>query len=368
MMQTERTSPRQLEDLHRRFRSARGLARDEKWAQAAATVLILDDVAESAVVDQLEQLLGTLRASEEPIEELYGPARRWAEEQLPRLREEGTVTPEIARPRNFREAAVITLIGTSGFSVLLLVVVLVAGTATISLLPLVTPPTLALAIVLLQALFAAVLRRRPFVVAVGITAVALGALSTAAGWSLVTLADQATRSLSVWWHLPIAGIAGLLAWGLDRATDRATSVRGDATPPESAAADAPLDDDQWLDQAAEALRMRGDISDRRIRRLLAEARTHADDADASLVEEFGSPQDYARRHRPQAGLRARRRAWWMAGVALVATVPLVDDLVTEGISWRADSMMRAALVAFLALAAVLAWRTSRREQQATRTA
>lgn len=371
MSQTARTTPRRLEDLHRRFRTARGRARDEKWAQAAATTLVLDDVAEAAVVTRLEQLLGTLRASDEPIEELYGPARHWAEEQLPRLREQGGVTPEIARPRSLREAVVLTLLGTAVFSVLLLVVVLLDGTATTTAVPLTTPIILALAITLLQALFAAVLRRRPFVVAVGVTVVTLGVLSTATGWGLVTLGDQATRSLSVWWHLPIAGVAGLFAWGLDRLEDRAAgesrrATRPATSSPGSAAQAAPLDDHQWLDEAAAALRLRGDISDRRIRRLLAEARIHADDADASLDEEFGSPQDYARRHRPQAGVRVRRRAWWMAGIALAATVPLVDEVVRHGTIWHPDLLWRAGLVALAALAAGMAWRASRCERRATR--
>lgn len=368
MTQTAHTTPRRLEELYRSFRAARGRARDEKWAQAAATALILDDVAEPAVVARLEQLLGTLRASDEPIEELYGPAQHWAEEQLPRLREQGEVTPEIARPRSLREAAVITLVGAAAFSMIFLVVGLLDGAGAISMLPLATPLGLALAITLLQAVFAAVLRRRSFLVAVGVTVVALGALSTAAGWGLVTLADQATRSLSVWWHLPIAGLAGLLAWGLDRVSDRAAWARRRATPPAtsspgSAAQAAPLDDHQWLDEAAAALRLRGDISDRRVRRVLAEARAHAEDVSSSLAEEFGSPQTYARRHGPQAGVRARRRAWWLAGVAVVTMYPLIDEMATEGLSWRADLMWRTALVIFLAAAAGMAWRASRRERR-----
>lgn len=370
MTPTARAAPRQLEDLHRRFRAARGSARDEKWAQSAAMALVLDDVPESAAVARLEQLLETLSASDEPIEELYGPAQHWAKDQLPRLREQGAVAPEIARPRSLREAAELTLTGTSVFSVLLLVVVLIGGGTTTSTVPLATPVALALAIVALQALFAAVLRRRPFIVAVGVTAVTLGALSTAAGWGLTALADQVTSTVSIWWHLPIAGVAEFLAWVLDRRADRSASAdqrsARSTTPPETAGRTTSLDDHQWLDEAAAALRLRGDLSDRRIRRLLAEARAHAEDAGSSLVEEFGSPTRYARRHRPQAGVRARRRAWWMAGVALVAMFPLIDDLLAEGLSWRADSMLRAALVAFLAVAAGLAWRTSRHERRAAR--
>ncbi|GAA3280409.1 hypothetical protein [Nesterenkonia halobia] len=373
MTQTARTTPRRLEDLHRHFRAARGRARDEKWAQAAATALILDDVAEPAVVARLEQLLDTLRASDEPIEELYGPAQHWAEEQLPRLREQGEVTPEIARPRSLREAAVITLVGTAAFSMIFLVVGLLDGAEAISMLPLAAPLGLALAITLLQAVFAAVLRRRSFLVAVGVTVVALGALSTAAGWDLVTLADQATRSLSVWWHLPIAGLAGLLAWGFDHVPDRAAWGRRRATPPAtsspgSAAQAAPLDDHQWLDEAAAALRLRGDISDRRVRRVLAEARAHAEDVGSSLVEEFGSPQTYARRHGPQAGVRPRHRAWWMAGIALVATVPLIDEVITHGTIWHPDLLRWAGLVVLAALATGMAWRASRRERRVTRPA
>lgn len=372
MTPTARAAPRQLEDLHRRFRAARGSARDEQWAQSAAMALVLDDVPESAAVARLEQLLGTLSASDEPIEEIYGPAQHWAKDQLPRLREQGAVAPEIARPRSLREAAVITLTGISVFSVLLLVVVLIDGGTTTSTVPLATPVALALAIAALQALFAAVLRRRPFLIAAGVTAVALGALSAAAGWGLTALADQVTSTVSIWWHLPVAGVAGLLAWALDRRADRAAaarrSTRSTTQSPEASGRTAPLDDHQWLDQAAAALRQRGDLSDRHLRRLLADGRAHAEDAESSLVEEFGSPQTYARRQPPQAGIRARRRAWWMAGVALVATVPLVDDLVTEGLSWRAELMWRTALVIFLAAAAGMAWRTSRRERLAARTA
>lgn len=71
----------------------------------------------------------------------------------------------------------------------------------------------------------------------------------------------------------------------------------------------PRTDAEWLGVSAGVLRLRADMTEERVRTIVAEAQSHCAEADSTLQEEFGRPEDYAAQFPKDEINRLRRNAW-----------------------------------------------------------
>src|SRR5699024_6501381 len=94
-----------------------------------------------------------------------------------------------------------------------------------------------------------------------------------------------------------------------------------------------VDDEEWLQRARAVLRERADLPEARISGALREAQEHAADHGTRLLEEFSSPEEYARSLPRDPRVKPRRMTLLYLALALgwVATGLLVG--AEDGWSW-----------------------------------
>jgi hypothetical protein len=179
--------------------------------------------------------------------------------------------------------------------------------------------------------------------------------------------DMTVAPSAGWWHLLATLAYGAVAARVLLGPDRGEAARGgDPRPDPAVRGDVPavltseeLTDPAWAREAARALRARADLTDRRVRQIVAEAEEHAHEAGSALQEEFGPPRGYAARFGADPVVPARRSAALAlagAGIVLALTAGAV---AVEG---AASSWLWAWLVVCAANAAiaVVGWVRARR--------
>ena len=335
------------------FRAVRGCPEDEEWASTAWLALVMrGQVSAVAAERALGEVLDLVRATGDGPADLYGPPEEWAQERLQEWAAQGSdvIRDEPARWRDLPEIAAITA---TGVTLLMLLVCALEAEWTVDW---------TLAWVLLPflgsgAMLAAVTTWEHVVsrhsLAVGIAAaggVVLGAAGALAGLFALTDAHPLAHA-SLLWHVPLAAAYAALAWLLGRLVP-------DAEPnPTSRAARLP--DEAWTRELARILRTRGDTTETQVRRLVEEARAHAESTGASLAQEFGSPAAYAAQVSPRPLVRARRSVAYHLGM-LALWLWVGGDLLFDGSTSTLMRVIAWLAVVCLGLAAAQAcWRYAR---------
>jgi hypothetical protein len=108
-------------------------------------------------------------------------------------------------------------------------------------------------------------------------------------------------------------------------------------------------DEQRLRELGETLRARGDMSDRKVRRIEADARTFVADSGNTLSEEFGTPTAYAHRFGSSATRHARTVAYNIGMVALVGVLSLLTHTPIGTSSTFSTVLMGMAIIAVIQL-------------------
>lgn len=156
-------------------------------------------------------------------------------------------------------------------------------------------------------LWARTIVRRTFKVTVGIVAGVVLVLAAGAGFLLPTLAGLHLFTGSVAWHLAIvAGYLTLGVLGFMLLPTGETARESEQQTP---------DDGTWALVLGGTLRGRLGYSDERARQVVEEARAHAAASGRPLAEEFGTPQEYAARFRPDTRRKDRLYAVLLTLVA-----------------------------------------------------
>lgn len=299
------------------------------WAQRAAFVMLLDDVAESRVVEALDEVAAQVRASGEGPGELFGDPDAWVEERRARWREEGR--DHVVRPR----PGLLDLLGES-----LLVAAILSGLLLVHML--ITwswSEPLTLGILLFPLAVGLITRAVRFVFAevrsarsqsLGVlAAVGTAAVGVAVTFGVIVLTrDMVLGGPAALWLLGLA----VLCVGLGIAL----AVIAPERPGRPTAA--PQDEEEWFDALARALREREDMTDARVQEIVAESRGHAREAGVMPQEEFGAPRAYAERFAGNPRLTDRRKAWFSSVLAMLVLVYVVasaadGSLTVWGIVW-----------------------------------
>ena len=346
---TRREPP--LPALLDRFAAARGVPADKDWAAAAAGRFLLDDVREEIVLRELTEALAAVQESGQGPEDLFGPAADWARERAAEASAAGESVLDTDPSLTWRAAPCNALIIAALFSVPFAVVFAFRDGLTVDyswghvLFSLV----LAVVMTVVITLWSQTILRRSFSATVGIVAAGAVPLVVGAGFLLPWLSEQPLFTGSVGWHAAIvAGYLGLGALGFwllptDDVPDTTTQ-----TP----------DDDAWALVLGGVLRSKLAYSDARVREVVDEARAHAAASGRPLAEEFGNPQDYAARFRPDRGRRLRWEAILLTAVAVYWVGKLWAQLADRdtGPDWWT--------VAGAVVMPLIAWRTWRMQRRA----
>lgn len=311
-------------------------AGDDSWASRAAMTLLLDGVAADRVVEALDEVAVQVAASGESPRELFGDPDAWAAGRRSAWREDGV--GHLERPRTrWIDALGETLIIATMYSGLFLLYLLLTWSwgKSLSLSMLLAPVALAIVSRSVHGAFTTVRARRSH--AVGVLAAALtlmlGVVLTVGMFALTN--DVTAGGSAMLGMLGMgAGSAVLGAVVVMLALDRSARTVRPLRP-----ADVTLRDEaEWSVALGAALRERGDMTDARVREIVAEAQAHARDAGISPDIEFGAPRAYADRFRGSSAVSGRRSAWLSTGLVLlvlvynVATV-LDGDPSVWGIVW-----------------------------------
>ncbi|MDH5150729.1 hypothetical protein [Kocuria palustris] len=328
-----------------RVGTARGAEEDQDWALTAGGRLLMEEVLERRIVEALDEVAEQVAAAQEPAQELFGDPLTWARGQEAAWREQGVAlkAPPTTSPRDF---AVETLIIASFYAGLFLLYELITWSWAdpLKLSFLLAPLALALTSRTIAAVHTAVTAARSHTAGV-LAAVAAALPGIALSVGVFALGNPVTLPGTAMLGFLGAVVAyALLAW--------ATALAWPARPARTAA---PHDGASWYDALGAALRSRGNLTDSRVKEILAEARSHAQEAGTSPAEEFGAAEAYAQRFAPNRAVAARRRAWLMTGVAGLALLTGVLSLV--------NGQLRPWAVLWLLLVVVIAaleWRRARK--------
>ena len=328
-----------------RVGAARGADEDQDWALTAGGRLLMDDVLEQRIIEALDGVAEQVGASQESAQELFGDPLPWAREQEQTWREEGLAlkAPQTTTARDFTVEALIIASFYAGLF-LLYELITWSWTTPLTLSLLLAPLALALTSRAIVAAHTAVTASRSH------TAGVLAAAAVAVPCIALTVGVFALGNPVVLPGTAMLGLLGavvayaLLAW--------AAALAWPARPADP---ERPLDDGAWYDALGAVLRGRGDMPDSRVDEILAEARSHAQEAGASPAEEFGAPGAYASRFAQDRAVPARRRAWLMTGVAGLVLLVTVMELI-DG-----EHVLRYALWLLLVVViAALEWRRARK--------
>ena len=371
------------EQLFDAYRRVRGRKDDRRWAMDAAYALLFDQHASAARVHealavQLETFRNIVKDGDGSgdangtigtLAVLLGAPEQWAAQRADLWREEGidAFDYDDTAPLSLRDVLVYAFgfgaLATALFWFFMLFRVQDWGAAHMvwrALLPSpmtmgrdggtlsmgwvawsgpALPLVIALGVTLINAVYRCVLSAKSFALAV-IAAGAVFIVSVAAGSALAMAADAGPRMGMGW--MPVAAIAyGLIAYAVSRLW-KVPAGRG----AETVADDLLLGDDEWLAELTGLLRERNDMTDRDVARIRDEARAHASQSNASLVEKFGSPREYAHRFTPTPVSAGRETVYWAFAV-IFAVIGIVWHAVAgETASWWSVAQLAMFLIAF----------------------
>lgn len=345
------------------FRVARGEESDARWAETALVSLVFADVdidlAETLVGELAEQVAASGRAAEE----LFGEPREWARDLVAELTATGVDAFSDPLRLGVRDVVVFALGAATGLAVLLLVVtvggrLLGGDPVQVGAPHIVAPLLLGTLVIALIAAYGNLRGRWRFPVLATVLAAGVVGGSTAA--ALVFQAVQRFSWEGSWpWSLVI-----ILGYASATATVATLWRPPTKAPLTSDDVDSRVDDATWLQRLRTAGRSRGDLTDARIDDAVAVARTHGVDTGANLVDEFGSPEGYARSLPSDPVVIPRRRALVYAVAALGWLSLGLGQVLSRGGAQPAD-LTYAALVLLCGLSA---WQDVRRARSARRAA
>jgi hypothetical protein len=346
----------------------RGESADERWASTAAVALVLDDVRDDVAAAAVQGVAAEMSRSGEGPEDLYGSPREWVARTRREWADDGLAVRGPAEPAN-RELPGLALVMTAwlSFLFLLLAVITLGWGDPISLAGAVAPAFLGAVSTLVHAVYTRTRERRSHRSAVVLSVLTVLGVAGVGATLFLSTNDMTVAPSAGWWHLLATLAYGAVAARVLLGPDRGEAARGgDPRPDPAVRGDVPavltseeLTDPAWAREAARALRARADLTDRRVRQIVAEAEEHAHEAGSALQEEFGPPRGYAARFGADpvvAAPRAGARALAGAGIVLALTAGAV---AVEG---AASSWLWAWLVVCAANAAiaVVGWVRARR--------
>ncbi|MBT1165994.1 hypothetical protein [Bifidobacterium simiarum] len=371
----EAGSDRSLGDVFEAFERVRGDHHDRIWAERVAWSLLDEhhgqvDAVRSALeraLDELRMMLGDDGGT--PLAELFGEPREWAAYEVEEWREDGLDRFGVEPPPSLRDVVVHGFGFAAPLSLLFWIVLVLAirdwhvpgmvGRAFVPSPTLITPDDVMLStgtvgkasgliawpmvvvpwLLTVTALmgnriYRLVLAARSAVGA-AIAAVAVGLLGVVL---LVAVMWSATGGpyVPTAWMLAMTVIYGIAAYVISCVWKEEASKGFDAggdgiagTSYDSTADDLLLNDDEWLARVAALLRARNDMTDADVRRICDDARNHAGESGATLVEEFGTPGEYASRFAPTP-IKARRELWYWVFAAVLAVANILWVVFTGG--------------------------------------
>lgn len=330
----------ELERIRHAFLSARDEPVDPRWAENALVAMVFADVRIDVAEERLVEAATLVQQSQESPEQLYGPAREWAAAQVESLRGSGQDVFENPLRFGVREGVLLVLGAAAGLSALFVasdVLSLLLGTGSRKGLT----AGLAVAPLLLSAVLVALIRvhawaSRRFAFPVMVLWCALVLALGAGGTAAVIMPLGQTEPLgSRWWMLALVGVYGLAAYLLARVWRPRPAAARPLTVPEVLAG-GDVDDEEWLQRARAVLRERGDLPEARISAALREAQEHAADHGTRLLEEFSSPEEYARSLPRDPRVKPRRLTLLYFALALgwAATGLLVGAEEGWELGWR----------------------------------
>lgn len=289
----------------------------KEWLDAVRLRLTLDGVARPVVDDILGQARALVADSGESPTDLFGPPREWATEQIAERRRDGLPTAVADPATSWRDVPVMGMYAAAGVSLVVLLHSLINREWRLEydLGLLAFPVVMGLVTLTVLTVWEKTLARRSRLVAVaaggGVVAGGVGIL----GPLLWLGRDQVIATASLWYVVLLALACALLGKLFDSVLPEGTP-RGWRTP---------RTDAEWLGVLAGVLRLRADMPEDRVRRIVADAQAHCAETGASLQEEFGRPEDYAAQFARDEITRARRKAWAftaLTGLGLVLVVLL----------------------------------------------
>ena len=347
-------TPQTLDQVAGYFRHARGQQSDEDWARSVAARLVLDDVRAPLIREALFELVPVLEDAQEPAETLFGDATAWAKEQQANWRSDGVPAGAPSSPRSVREFVRGTLVGaaiaTPVFTFLRMFAEGWTLDFTVSLV--FFPLILAAGVLGFMVSWNWLNRRWARGPAIALNALALIGFSTAVA-ILLGLTDELLWRGSGLWMLAVTACYALLAvvigW-IWPAPDPA--VPGDPDEPGPVVED----DDTWKRHLAASLRERGDITESRLKAIIADAESHSAQSQRSLPEEFGSPSSYAARFATDESVRARRAAWATTALTVAPLVVAALYLFDDGWHWQGRFVLLAVWFAGAATLTISNWR------------
>ena len=347
-MRTTET-PETLDAVAGYFRHARGEQSDEDWARAAAVRLVLDDVRAPLIREALFELVPVLEDAQEPAEDLFGDAIGWAREKQADWRSDGVPARAATGPRSLPAFVHGAFVGAAAATPAFALLRMFADgwTLDFTLALVIFPLFLSMGVFGFLALWNWLVPRRSRGTAIALTALALIGFSAAVASSFALLHGVLLWRGSGFWLLAVAAGYGLLAagtrwlWPEPPPPDLKPQVEGDLG---------------WKRVLAASLRERGDITERRIRAIIADAESHSAQSQRPLAEEFGSPASYAARFAPDMAIRARREAWGWTAVAVAPVVVFVLYVFEDGWHWQARFLALALWFVGAAVVAATKWR------------
>lgn len=343
-----------LTKLIKEFHAARGQEDDVNWVRTAAGRLMLDGVKISAAKQAFVNLLPVLNGAQEPAEDLFGDPKLWAKEQQEHWQQSGTPTQDRYPLYSFKQLTQTICFSAALLSVVVTIVVLIddGWTTKLSWAMLGLPfffTTISVGIVQFWNL---AVRKFTRLKAMAWTATIFAVAGIALGGLAIAL-QGSPGTASVLWYLAPVPMYALFYYLIEKFSKRNSPASRSTTPKLGVATH-----EEWIRQLQENLRLRDDLSDRRIRVIVDETRAFAVEADASLPTEFGTPESYAASFAPNTSFRSRREALgWTVGSALVALLLVVSiDNAQSLYSWQ--SVVFAALLVGTICYAVQGWRKS----------
>ncbi|WP_147916703.1 hypothetical protein [Ruania zhangjianzhongii] len=342
-------TPQTLDDVAGYFRHARGEQADEDWARAAAARLVLDDVREPLIREALFEVVPVLEDAQEPAETLFGDAIGWAKERQADWRSDGVPASAPSGPRSVRAFVHGTFFGAAAATPAFALLRMFADgwTLDFTLILVIFPLLLSVGVLGFLALWNWLVRRRARGTAIAVTALALIGFSAAVAGGFALSHEEVLWRGSGFWLFAVAAGYGLLAAGT-------RWIWPELPPPDP---DHQVEGDlAWKRLLAASLRERGDITEGRLKVIIADAERHSAQSQRSLAEEFGSPASYAARFAPDVAVRARRTAWGWTAVAIAPIAVFVLYGLEDGWHWQARFLALGLWFAGAAVAAATSWR------------
>lgn len=293
------------------FLWVRGRKEDARWFDRAVLRLMGENVDMAHVRLAFQDVLSTLEKSDESADELFGEPQVWADVRIEQWREGGEDAFE-TQAFTMRDAVVNAL----ALSVLFSTLMALGGLSGAVYSPMIAfvPLLMAIAVIGVVLVWQHVLRKFSRAVAflLALLWVIVGVM-VIVGYILLTDRLNLPRLSSWTVMVPAVVVYALLTWLVSKRWKAASARWPDAD-------GLSANDAVWLTDLAGGLRLRGDMSERRIRRIVADAQQWARESGSGLEDEFGSAKAYAAGFGPSS-LRELHAVWFWLALVLVIEVP-----------------------------------------------